>query len=103
MLAIDAYEEPIAKKLRTSLAAISGVKVYGPPEGSQRTSTVSFLVEGINANEVAKHLASKGLFTWDGDYYAIEIINKVWGLEEVGGLIRVGLAPYNLESEIDRV
>ena len=103
MMAIDAYEEPIAKKLRTGLAAIPGVKVYGPPEGSPRTSTVSFLVDGANANDVAKHLAEKGLFTWDGDYYAIEIINNVWKLEETGGLIRIGLAPYNLETEIDRV
>jgi cysteine desulfurase family protein (TIGR01976 family) len=103
MLAIDAYEEPIAKKLRTELAAISGIKVYGPPEGNPRTSTVSFLVEDVNANDIAQHLASKGLFTWDGDYYAIEIITNVWKLEEKGGLIRVGLAPYNLESEIDRV
>ncbi len=103
MLAIDAYEEPMAKKLRVDLAAIPGVKVYGPPEGSPRTSTVSFLVDGINANDVAKYLAAKGLFTWDGDYYAIEIINNVWKLEEKGGLVRIGLAPYNLESEIDRV
>lgn len=103
MLAIDAYEEPIAKKLRMGLADIQGVKVYGPPEGNPRTSTVSFLAEGTNANDIAKYLAEKGLFTWDGDYYAIEIINNVWKLEDVGGLVRVGLAPYNLESEVDRV
>lgn len=103
MLAIDAYEEPIAKKLRTALAAIPGIKVYGPPEGAERTSTVSFLKEGVNSAEIGKYLADRGIFVWDGDYYAIEIINNVWKLEEKGGLVRVGLAPYNLESEIDRV
>ena len=103
MLAIDAYEEPIAKKLRTALAAIPGIKVYGPPEGTERTSTVSFLKEGVNSAEIGKYLADRGIFVWDGDYNAIEIINNVWKLEEKGGLVRVGLAPYNLESEIDRV
>lgn len=103
MLAIDAYEEPIAKKLRDGLSGLSGIKVYGPPENAERTSTVSFLAKGINAIDIAKYLASKGIFVWDGDYYAIHIINQVWGLTDVGGLVRVGLAPYNLESDVDRI
>ena len=45
MLAIDEYEEPLAKQLRTELDKIDGVKVYGPPEGHPRTSTVSFTLE----------------------------------------------------------
>ena len=103
MLAIDEYEEPMAKKLRTELAAIKGVKVYGPPEGQPRTSTVSFTVEGANANEVAAFLGERGLFVWDGDFYAIQMINRVLDLEKQGGVVRIGLAPYNLPDEIDRV
>jgi len=103
MLAIDAYEEPMAKRLRTELAVIPGLTIFGPPEGSPRTSTVSFLVEGINANDIAKSLAEDGIFVWDGDYYAIEIIMNVWKLESVGGLVRIGLAPYNTDDEIDRI
>ena len=102
MMAIEAYEEPMAKKLRTSLAQIEGLKIYGPPEGHQRTSTVSFTVKGINANEIAKYLGERGLFVWDGDFYAIEIINNVLGLESQGGLVRIGLAPYNTNDEIRR-
>ena len=103
MMAIDAYEEPMAKRLRTELAAIPGLKIFGPPEGAPRTSTVSFLIDGINANDVAKSLAEEGVFVWDGDYYAIEIIMNVWKLESVGGLVRIGLAPYNTDEEIDRI
>lgn len=103
MKAIDAYEEPMAKKLRRELAEIKGVKIYGPPEGHPRTSTVTFLAEGINANHIAKKLAEKGIFVWDGDYYAIEIIMNVWKLGDVGGLVRIGLAPYNTEEEIDKI
>jgi len=103
MSAIDAYEEPIAKKLREELPKIKGVKIFGPPEGHPRTSTVSFAVEGVHAGKIAKYLGEKGLFVWDGDYYAIQLINRVLGMESMGGLVRIGLAPYNLESEIDRL
>ena len=103
MLAIDEYEEPLAKKLRIELAKIKGIKIYGPPEGHPRTSTVVFAMDGVHTNKIAKYLGEKGLFVWDGNYYAIELINNVLGLEKQGGLLRIGLAPYNTEAEIDRL
>lgn len=103
MLAIDAYETPLAKKLKDGLKAIEGVTLYGCLEGYPKTSTVAFTIEGINSNEVGKYLGEKGLFVWDGDFYAIQTINCVHKLKEQGGMVRVGLAPYNLDSEVDRV
>ena len=103
MMAIDAYEEPIAKKLRTELAKVKGLKLYGPPEGHPRTSTVSFTMEGVNAREIGSFLGDRGLYVWDGDFYAVHIVNNVFGLEKNGGLLRIGLAPYNTEQEIDRL
>ncbi|PKM84382.1 MAG: cysteine desulfurase-like protein [Firmicutes bacterium HGW-Firmicutes-11] len=100
--AIEAYEDPLALKLRTELAAIDGVKVYSPPEGTPKTSTVSFTMEGIHANEIATYLGDHGIFVWDGDFYAIHIVNNVLKLGDQGGLIRIGLAPYNTPEEIDR-
>ncbi|NCB43046.1 MAG: cysteine desulfurase-like protein [Clostridia bacterium] len=102
MLAIDAYEEPMAKKLRIELAKIEGLKLYTSPEGFPKTSTVSFTIEGKNSHDIAMFLASRGIFVWDGDFYAIEITNHVLKLEEQGGLLRVGLAPYNTIGDIDR-
>jgi cysteine desulfurase family protein (TIGR01976 family) len=102
MLAIDAYEEPMAKKLRTELAKIPGLKLYTSPEGYPKTSTVSFTIEGKNAHDIAVFLAERGIFVWDGDFYAIEITNHVLKLEEQGGLLRIGLAPYNTMEDIDR-
>ena len=103
MMAIDAYEEPIAKKLRTQLQTVKGLKIYGPPEGHPRTSTVTFAVDGVHASKIGEYLGDRGLFVWDGDYYAIQLINHVLGLEKDGGLVRIGLAPYNTEEEIDRL
>ncbi len=101
MLAIDSHEMALAKKLRTGLREIKGVKVYGPAEGEERTPTVSFTMEGHSPEEVSKVLGSKGINSWNGDFYAVEVIEAL-GLAESGGLVRVGMAPYCTESDIDR-
>ena len=74
MLAGEAYEQPLAKRLREQLAGIPGVTLYGPPEGSPRTSTVSFTLDGFQAGEVCRALGARGLFTWDGDFYAHRLV-----------------------------
>jgi cysteine desulfurase family protein (TIGR01976 family) len=102
MAAIEEYEESLADKLRTELATIDGLRIYGPGEGKPRTSTVSFTVEGINAHDIAVYLGEKGISVWDGDFYAIRTVVEVLGLEPEGGMLRIGLAPYNTAQEIDR-
>lgn len=103
MLAIDAYEESIVGRIRSELGKIKGLKLYMSPEGCPKTSTVSFTIDGVNAGEAGKFLADKGLFVWNGDFYALQIINHVFDLQKQGGLIRIGLAPYNTEQEVDRL
>ena len=51
--------------------------------------------------EITAVLGSKGINSWDGDFYAVEAIQAL-GLEEKGGLVRLGIAPYCTESDIDR-
>lgn len=101
MLALEAYEQPICDYFLEELAKIEKVKVYGPPKGHPRTSTVSFRLEGYSPREVAEVLAERGIFVWDGDFFATQLI-RVLGLRELGGLVRVGLAPYNTKEEIER-
>ncbi len=101
MLALEAYEQPIATYFLAELAKIEKIKVYGPPENHPRTSTVTFTVAGVHPRQVAEKLAEKGIFVWDGNFFATKLI-RVLGYEESGGLVRVGLAPYNTLAEIDR-
>lgn len=103
MKAFEYYEDSLADALRNGIKDFRGLKIYGPGDGAQRTPTVSFRIEGINAHDIAVALADKGLNVWDGDYYAIATIREVLDLAPVGGLVRVGFAPYNLMSEVDRV
>lgn len=102
MLAIEEYEGPLARKLENALGKMDKVRVFGPPEGKPKTSTVSFTIEGLRAGEVAKAMGEEGIFVWSGHYYAKELINEVLDLKSVGGLVRIGIAPYNTEEEIER-
>lgn len=102
MKAMEHYEQPLAQKMIDELASIEKVKVYGPPKGHPRTSTVSFTVDGVSADKVAALLGEKGLFVWDGHFYAARLVERL-GLESIGGLVRVGLSPYNTEDEIERL
>lgn len=102
MKAMEQYERPLAEKMLDALSAIQGVRVYGPPRDYPRTSTISFTIEGKKADRVASELGQKGLFVWDGHFYAIRLVEKL-GLQESGGLIRAGLCPYNTEQEVDRL
>lgn len=102
MLAFDAYEAPLAARVRKGLRKLPGVTVYGPAEGEPRTPTVAFTMEGFEPEYVTKILGDKGINSWHGDFYAIEVVEAL-GLADKGGLIRVGMAPYCTDSDIDRL
>jgi len=102
LMVFDAYEEELTQYLVDSLKEIEGIKIYGPPAGHPRTSTISFTYHGFTPFEVADFLGEKGLFVWHGDFYATKLVERL-GLMEKGGLVRIGIAPYNTKEEIDRL
>ena len=96
------YEEDLTDYLISELSNISGITIYGPPIGYPRTSTVSFTYGDYTAGRVAKYLASKGLFVWNGDFFATRLVERL-GLLDQGGLVRIGIAPYNTKEELERL
>jgi cysteine desulfurase family protein (TIGR01976 family) len=97
------YEMALTEYLIEAITAnISKATLYGPVAGQPRTSTVSLTYEGYTADQVAKYLGSKGLFVWGGHFYAIRLVERL-GLLDRGGLVRVGIAPYNTATELDRL
>jgi cysteine desulfurase family protein (TIGR01976 family) len=83
------------------LAAIKGVRLYGPPPHLPRTPTVSFTIEGIGSRQAAQQLAEKGLFLSHGDFYAATVVERLGLAQE--GLIRAGCACYTTMDEIERL
>ena len=102
LVVFDAYEQPLTEYLIQGLSDIQEITLFGPPGDHARTSTVSFTYEGHTAPEVAKYLAEKGLFVWAGDFYASTLIDRL-GLRDQGGLVRIGIAPYNTRDELSRL
>jgi cysteine desulfurase family protein (TIGR01976 family) len=105
LAAIHAYEDPMKATLIERLEAIPGVRLYGitdPARYAWRVPTVSFTLEGHPPAEVAERLGDEGVFVWDGNFYALAPMERL-GLEETGGMVRVGLVHYNTLEEVDRL
>lgn len=105
MHAMMEYERGLSAQLLSGLREIKGLHVYGitnPQQLAWRVPTIACTMEGYAPRELAEFLASQGIFAWDGNYYALGIMERL-GLEAKGGALRLGMAHYNTLNEIDRV
>jgi cysteine desulfurase family protein (TIGR01976 family) len=99
------HERELAAQLIGGLLAIQGLTFYGitdPARFAQRTPTVAIRMEGYTPRELAERLGERGIFTWDGNYYAINLAERL-GVQQSGGMLRIGLAHYNTAEEVDRL
>jgi cysteine desulfurase family protein (TIGR01976 family) len=99
------HERDIFLRLIAGVGSIAGVRMYGITDAArvdERCPTIAFTVEGSHPREVAAALGRQGLYVWDGDYYAWELIAAL-GLAESGGMVRVGLVQYSTAEEVDRL
>jgi cysteine desulfurase family protein (TIGR01976 family) len=102
---IRAYERGLIGPLLDGLASVPGLRIYGitdPERFADRVPTVAFILRGHHPRRMAEHLALRAINAWDGNYYAIELLNRL-GLDDSGGTLRVGLVHYNAREEIDRL
>ncbi len=102
MTASAAYERDLGERLLAGLRRIDGLTLHGPPTMAGRVPTFAFTLAGHRPAAVAGHLARRDLFAWSGHFYAVEVIRRL-GLEDAGGLVRVGLCHYSTTEEIDRL
>jgi cysteine desulfurase family protein (TIGR01976 family) len=100
MDAVAAYERGLGARLLDGLRAIEGITVYGTGDLDRRVPTAAFNVAGRAPAEVSAALGERGIFVWDGNYYALELMQRL-GLEGSGGAVRVGAVHYNTAAEID--
>lgn len=103
--AIRTYERSLLEHLVPGLLAIPGLKFYGivePTRFHQRVPTVVIRITGHSPRQLAEHLGERGIFTWDGNYYALNLSERL-GVEAQGGMLRIGLVHYNTAEEVDRL
>ena len=99
------YERELAELLIRGLLDIPGLTFYGitdPAKFAQRTPTVAIRLEGYTPRDLAMRLGERGIFTWDGNYYAINLAERL-GVQQSGGMLRIGLAHYNTAEEVHRL
>ena len=92
-----AYERTLVTRLIEGLLAIPGLRFFGITDAKRfeaRCSTVSF--------RLATFLGERGIFTWDGNFYALNLTERL-GVEKLGGVLRVGLVHYNTVEEVERL
>lgn len=99
--ALHARGETLLARLWEGLGAIRGVTLYGPEPGTPRTPTVSFTVNGHSTGEVARHLARRGVYASNGDFYAATVAERLG--HGADGFVRAGAACYTTEDEVDRL
>jgi selenocysteine lyase/cysteine desulfurase len=102
MEACIAYERDLGARMLEGLASIPGVKLWGRPTMEERVPTFAITIEGHHPDAVAEELAAQDIFVWSGHFYAVEVIARL-GLEQAGGLIRIGLCHYSTAGEVDRL
>jgi cysteine desulfurase family protein (TIGR01976 family) len=104
MATITSYERPLFSYMTAKLEKIQGIRMYGilnPDEFNERCPTLAFTREGYTPEAIARILAEQGIFVWHGNYYALAVTQRL-GVEDTGGMVRVGLAHYNTKQEVDR-
>jgi cysteine desulfurase family protein (TIGR01976 family) len=105
MQVIRGYEYELSRALLESLQEIPGLRLYGltdPLRLEERVPTFAFRLGDLHPRYVAEQLAARGIAVWDGNYYAINVTERL-GLEDSGGMVRVGAVHYNTLEEIDRL
>ena len=99
------HERAMTEKMIAGLLAIPGLKLYGisDPRGfDHRCATFVVRVEGHTPLELATKLGERGFFTWDGNYYALNLTEQL-DVERLGGFLRIGLVHYNTMEEVERL
>jgi cysteine desulfurase family protein (TIGR01976 family) len=103
--AIQQHEGRLAQTMLEGLLEIPGLKLYGiadPAKLESRCPTFAVRIANHTPLELATSLGERGIFTWDGNYYALNLTERL-DVEKDGGFLRIGLAHYNTAEEVTRL
>jgi cysteine desulfurase family protein (TIGR01976 family) len=102
---IHAYEFELSRALLAALQSVPNLTLYGLTDERRledRVATYSFTLQDLPPRAVAERLAKENIYVWDGNYYAINVSERL-GVEGRGGMVRVGATHYNTLDEVERL
>jgi cysteine desulfurase family protein (TIGR01976 family) len=96
--AIVAWERELGQRFLEGLP--QAYTLHGIPSMDGRTPTFALTHPSHTPEVLADGLARRDVAAWPGNYYALEIMERL-GLED--GCLRVGIVHYNTAEEVDRL
>ncbi len=101
---IERYEGELAKRFLAGVAELPAWKVWGaadPRDVDGRVSTFALTHRRFSSAETARRLGERGIFAWHGNYYALQLSERLG--REPEGMLRIGMVHYNTTQEVDRL
>lgn len=98
------YEQSLIAYMIENVLQIPGVRFFGIRDLSrldERVPTIAIRYKDEHPHDTATRLGNAGICVWDGNYYAVNLSERL-GLEGAGGMVRIGLTHYNTREEVDR-
>jgi cysteine desulfurase family protein (TIGR01976 family) len=96
--AIVPYERELGARFLAGLP--ESCHLHGLPTMDGRVPTFCLTLGDLSPDAAAERLAERGVAVWSGDYYAVEVMNRL-GLPD--GALRAGIVHYNTAEEVDRL
>jgi len=93
------HEREIADYALEQLAEVPGLRIFGPPRGSERLGPVSFEIDGIHAHDVSEILDRHGVAVRAGHHCAQPLMDR-YG---IAATARASFGVYTTRDEIDRL
>ncbi|GAB3355786.1 cysteine desulfurase-like protein [Modestobacter lapidis] len=99
MAALEEHEDRLRVRIEDGVRDLPGVTLWS--RAKRRTPTLLLTFAGRDAADAYRFLAGRGVNAPAGSFYALEASRRL-GLGDTGGL-RVGLAPYTDDADVDRL
>ncbi len=97
-----AYEQEWSAAFIERCKGLKHIKIYGALDPAMRSPTFALRIDGHHPLHVSHHLAHHNISAGAGNFYA-KGFTETFGLEDKGGLLRVGCVHYNTVEEMDRL
>ena len=99
-----AHEARLADRIEAFLKARPGIHIYGrqPTSDGRLSPNIAFTFSGHSSKAIAEALYRDKIAVGFGDFYAARCIRGL-GLTAEDGVVRIGIAHYNDDSDVDRL
>lgn len=97
---IRRHEKKLTELALEKMASIPGLRIYGPPLGTERLGVLSFNIDGMEPYDVAEMLDEDfGIMVRAGLHCAPQA-HRLMGTEK-SGAVRISFGPFNTPKEIE--